>query len=98
MIIGEVLGQLENASGPVIKVAHQGPGFKLLVVGFKGGMTLKEHKTMLPARLMVVEGSVVYNEGDKHVPLRKQEDYDVPVDVLHSVTATEDSVCVLIQG
>lgn len=98
MILKEVLSQLEQASGPVAKVFQRGEQFKVIVLGFKKGMALKEHKTGLKAKLLTIEGSVRYKEAEKAVVLNKFDEQDIPINVFHSVEALEDSLCILIQG
>jgi|SRR6185312_12629281 len=96
MIINEVLAQLETANAPVAKVLQAHAAGKTLVLGFKAGMILKEHRTAIPARLLVVDGIVAYKQEGKSVTLGKYTDLEIPVDVLHAVEALEDSVCLLL--
>ena len=98
MIINEVLAQLETANAPVVKVLQAHAAGKTLVLGFKAGMILKEHRTSVPARLLVADGAVTYKQEGKSVPLAKYADLEIPVDVLHAVEALEDSVCLLLVG
>ena len=96
MIIHEVLSQLEKASAPVIKVLQAHAAGKTLVLGFKSGIVLKEHRTAVPARLLVINGAVIYKQDGVSVTLGKYADLEIPVDVLHSVEAQEDSICLLL--
>jgi len=96
MIIHEVLAQLEKANAPVIKVLQAHAAGKTLVLGFKSGMILKEHRTAVPARLLVIDGSVTYKQEGVSVTLNKYADLEIPVDILHSVEAQEDSICLLL--
>ena len=96
MIINEVLAQLENAGAPVIKVLQVHAAGKTLVLGFKAGMILKEHRTAVPASLLVIGGAVIYKQEGTAIPLRKYADLEIPVDVLHAVEAVEDSICLLL--
>lgn len=98
MIIKEILSQLENSDHPVAKALHKGENFKVLVIAFKKGMILKEHKANLPSKITVIEGNVVYKEGDAVVHLSKYDETPIPVHILHSVEAMADSICVLTQG
>jgi quercetin dioxygenase-like cupin family protein len=98
MSIKEILSQLDTASSPVAKVLHKGDQFRVIVIGFKKGMILKEHKSSLPARLVVTSGSVRYKEAERSVSLGLFEDMEIPVNEPHSVEALEDSVCFLFQG
>lgn len=98
MTIIEVKEELKKATNPVAKSLLHGEGFKVLVVGFNKGMILKEHKTNLRTILTVFEGSVLYKQEDKIVELKQYEEIEIPTGILHSVEATESSLCVLIQG
>ncbi|UKJ09031.1 hypothetical protein [Solitalea lacus] len=98
MIIKDLLHKLETSSHPMAGALHAGDHFRVLVLTFKKGMTLKEHKTHLPSRLTVINGKVVYKEDDKNIELSRYDHTDIPTEILHSVEALEDSVCFLTQG
>ena len=100
MVIKDVLEQLSNqdTNHPSIKILKKGEGYKVIVLGFKKGMILKEHSTSIPAKLVVVEGKVNYKEADSSVVLDKFDEQDIPVNVNHALEALEDSICFLIQG
>ncbi|MDO3641384.1 hypothetical protein [Mucilaginibacter sp. L3T2-6] len=96
MTIYEVLAQLEEANAPVIKTLHTHAAGETLALGFKSGMTLKGHRATVPARLLVIDGSVNYRQEGVSLTLAKYADLDIPVDVPHSVQALEDSLCLLL--
>jgi len=98
MDIKNVINELEQATGPVVKVFQKGENFKVLILGFKTHMKLADHKTPIRARLLVLKGKVVYREGLQSFFLSQFEDQEIPVNVIHSVEALEDSICLLIQG
>jgi quercetin dioxygenase-like cupin family protein len=98
MIIQEVLQQLEASTGPVVKVLKRGEHFKVLVLGFKKGMVLKEHQTNTTTKLVIIDGSIVYRNANDSVNMNKFDEIDIPINVPHSVEAREDSICFLIQG
>lgn len=98
MTIKEVLKQLETATHPIAKVLHKGEKGKVLVIGFKKGMKLKEHVAPLSSKLTVISGAVVYKQGEQETELQKFDEIDIPVNIIHSVEALEDSLCLLTQG
>lgn len=100
MVINEILAELEhqNSEHPTIKILKKGEGYKIIVIGFKKGMILKEHSTPIPAKLLVIEGKVNYKEADKNLILDKFNEYEIPINVIHAVEALEDSICLLIQA
>ena len=98
MVIKEILQQLETAVHPVAKALHKGGQFKVLAIGFKKGMILKEHQAHLPSKLFVLNGEVIYKEGEVSTTLSTYDEIVIPVQVLHSVEAISDSLCLLTQG
>lgn len=98
MTIKQILKDLESAKRPVAKVLQSGTNFKVISIGFTKNMVLEDHKTDIPAKLIVLEGKVVYKEGEKMVMLSQYEETPIPASVIHSVTALEDSLCLVIKG
>lgn len=98
MTIKKILEQLETSANPVAKPLHKANNFKVLIIGFKTGMKLKEHLAHLPSKLTVLSGSVVYRQQDKEIELQKFDEIEIPVNTIHSVEAKEDSLCLLTQG
>lgn len=98
MIIEQVREQMALATGPVVKILKQSDSYKMMVIGLKKDAVLKEHKTAIPARLIVTEGNVLYKENERSVDLKRDADFEIPINVLHSLLALEDSICLLIQG
>lgn len=98
MTIKEILAQLETANHPVAKPLHKGDNFKVLVIGFKSGMMLKEHKAHIPSKLTVISGTVIYKQDQIETELQKFDEMEIPINIIHSVEAKEDSLCLLTQG
>lgn len=55
MIIEQVREQMKSAMGPVVKILKQSDSYKMMVIGLKKGAVLKEHKTIVPATLIITE-------------------------------------------
>ena len=98
MTIKTILEELKTATHPVAKALHKGTHFKVLVIGLNAGMVLKDHKAHMPSKLTVIKGSVLYTEDGKETIMHLHDEVEIPVDIIHSVTAIEDSLCVLTQG
>ena len=98
MLIKDILLQLESATHPVAKIVHKNDHVKILVLGFKKGMILKEHMTLLPAKLFVIKGEIIYKQGEAATTLSIYDEMEIPVNVQHSVEAIADSLCLLTQG
>lgn len=98
MIFKELLQKLETAENPVAEIIQKTDSSKVLVIGFKKGMILKEHKTDIPAQLLVIKGSVIYKEKNHKEALSLYDKKNIQPDILHSVEAIEDSLCLLFKG
>lgn len=98
MIIQQLLEKLENSSTPLAQALHKSDHSKALAMVFKKGMRLKEHKAILPSTLVVIKGEVVYKDSSSKITVRLYENCIIPVNVIHEVEATEDSICILMQG
>ena len=98
MIIKEILAELETKDHPIAKALFKKEGFKVLVLAFKDGMVLKEHKANVPTKLVVLEGSVKYKSETTEIELGKYDEFEIPVNELHAVNALENSLCMLVQG
>jgi quercetin dioxygenase-like cupin family protein len=98
MKIKKVLELRAEATGPVAKVIHQHNDFKAIAIGLKKGITWKDHKSDFPATLIVSEGEVVYKECDRAIELFTHDSFEIPVGIVHSLEAREDSLCFVIQG
>ena len=98
MTIKDIKLKLETSNNPVAKSLHQGLGFKTLVIGFKKGMILKEHKAHIKSKLTVLEGAVIYKEEHRIIELEQYDEMEIPIEITHSVEAKEDSLCIVTQG
>ena len=98
MVIKEVLAELETKDHPVAKALYKKEGFKILILAFKKGMILKEHKANVPTKLIVLEGKIVYESDATEMILNKYDEFEIPVNDLHAVHALDDALCMLVQG
>jgi quercetin dioxygenase-like cupin family protein len=98
MTIKDIKLKLKTSNNPVAKSLHQGLGFKTLIIGFKKGMILKEHKAHLKSKLTVLEGAVIYKEEHRIIELEQYDEVEIPIEITHSVEAKEDSLCIVTQG
>jgi quercetin dioxygenase-like cupin family protein len=94
-MIKDILEKLETSENPVAQAIQKNDCGKTIVIAFKKGMILKEHKTETPAQLIVIKGSVTYREKNHQEELSLYEEKNIPVGILHSVEAKEDSLCLL---
>ena len=98
MTIKDIKLKLKTSNNPVAKSLHQGLGFKTLIIGFKKGMILKEHKAHIKSKLTVLEGAVIYKEEHRIIELEQYDEVEIPIEITHSVEAKEDSLCIVTQG
>lgn len=96
--MNDLLTRLETSQKAVATILRKGEGFKVLMLAFKKGMIFPEHTTKLPAKITVVQGSVIYKEADVVAPLAQHQSYEIPVNVPHWVEASEDALCIVVQG
>ena len=97
-IIKEALAELETKNNPVAKVLHKANDSKAIVMVFKKDMILKEHKSALPAKLTIFNGAVSFVMQGETTLLHQYDTMDIPMNVVHAVTALEDTVALLTQG
>jgi len=98
MTLKEIKTELNEASNPIAKSLHHNDSFRVLVLGFKKGMVMKDHKAKWNSKLTVLEGSVTYNNAGSTTLLEQYDEYEIPVEEIHSVTAILDSICLLTQS
>ncbi len=96
--IVDVLEDLKNATFPVARAIHKGHHFKVLAIGFTRGMAMKDHKTHTPTKLTVLYGSINYIEEGRIIQAHQYDEIEIPLEIIHSVEALEDSLCLLTQG
>jgi len=96
MNIHEVKKQLESSVAPVVKVIHKTESNRIIALGLRKGIVLKEHKASVPARLIVLEGSLQYKQEGEIIELHQHDEHEIPVGILHSVEGLEDSIAILI--
>ena len=80
---------------PIFKVQNG----RLTAIRLRMGEVFKEHKSPVPAMVLVMEGAVLYEQLGEGIarPLWALEYTEIPPDTIHQVTAESDSYCILIQ-
>jgi quercetin dioxygenase-like cupin family protein len=94
-MIHDILTKLETAENPVAQVIQKNDCGKTMVIAFKKGMVLKEHKTDISARLIVIKGEVIFKINGTEEVLKLYDEKIIPINELHSVVANEESLCLL---
>ncbi len=98
MIVEELREQLKSAKKPIAKSFHTGDHFKVLLFGFNKGMELEYHKAYHPTKLLVLEGEVIYREKGEERSMKQYDEVRIPIEMIHSIEAKEDSLVLLTQG
>ena len=96
--INLVFEKLKSSKSPVARVLHNNSSFNALILGFKSGMILTEHKAKWPSKLTVLQGKVRYIEGEMVNTISAYDEQEIPPDIIHEVHADEDSLCLLTQS
>ena len=95
-MVQEVADLLQSSETPVLKKIYDKNGTKLLVIGLKQGVVLKEHTAPSGAKLIVMQGEIDYNTQSSSYRFAQLDTYDIPEKVPHSVVAIEDAVFLLL--
>ena len=86
-------------AGPVFRPLFKAQNGRLTAIRLRKGEVIKEHKSPVPAMLIVLEGVVLYKQlvdGVEH-RLSESEYTEIPPDTIHQVTAEMDAYCILVQ-
>jgi hypothetical protein len=97
MSLQTIMQQLETSAHPVVEALYKSDHCKVLLIVFKKGMILKDHKTQNKAKLSVLSGEVIYSEGDSVKTLSQFEETEIPSGVVHAVECTENAICLLVR-
>ena len=98
MTLKEVLKEMEAAKKPVVKKLQEGKEGHVLAIGMQSEVILKEHKSDIPAKIVVIKGQIAYNAEDEQIILDLFEEFDIPVGEYHWVQALKDSIFLVIKG
>lgn len=88
-----------DKTGPIFRPLFKAQNGRLTAIRLRKGEIIKEHKSPVPAMLLVLEGAVLYEQPGEKIthPLGALEYTDIPPDTIHQVTAETDAYCILIQ-
>lgn len=98
MNLQDILLEAQSTDKPVAKVFINNQGTKVLAIGLGKGVVLKTHKTAFVSKLIVLVGKVTYTEQNQQIELNALDSHDIPVQVLHELSAQELSICLLVQS
>lgn len=79
-------------SRPVLKVMLDTPAVKEIRISFREGQEMKEHKAGFPIVVCVMSGAIDFGLGEELLHLKTGMMVALEADVLHHLTAREDSI------
>lgn len=90
---------VSDKAGPVFRPLFKAQNGRLTAIHLLKGEIIKEHKSPVPAMLLVLEGSVLYEQPGEKItrPLAALEYTDIPPNTIHQITAETDAYCILVQ-
>lgn len=97
MLLKEMNAELSTASKPLVKKFEQEEGSHVLAIGLNKDVILKEHKSDIPARILVIKGAITYIAGDKRTDLNVFDEHQIPIGEYHSVEPLEESIFLVIK-
>jgi quercetin dioxygenase-like cupin family protein len=71
---------------------------RIIAIGLKKGLFLPDHITDVPALLIPIQGKVYFRSEVLSKEVQALEEVEIPLNVVHSLEALEDSICILIKG
>lgn len=97
MLLKEILAELSTSTKPIVKRIDQKGGSHVLAIGLGKDVILKEHKSDIPAKILVMKGAITYIAGDKRTELGVFDEHVIPIGEYHSVEPQEDSIFLVIK-
>ena len=97
MTLSELLAS--EQPGPVVRPFFKAQNGRLTAIRVRKGEVIKEHKSPVPAVLLVLEGAVRYEQPGENIvhQLGALEYTEIPPDTIHQVIAETDAYCMLVQ-
>ncbi|SOC79766.1 hypothetical protein SAMN06296241_1300 [Salinimicrobium sediminis] len=97
MLVKEIISELPTATKILVRKFEQEAGSHVLAIGLNKDVILKEHKSDIPARILVIKGAVTYIAGEKRTRLELFDEHIIPVGEYHAVQPHEDSIFLVIK-
>jgi quercetin dioxygenase-like cupin family protein len=97
MLVREILSELATATKPLVRKFPQEEGSHVLAIGLNKDVILKEHKSDIPARILVIKGAITYVAGEKKTQLDIFDEHIIPIGEYHSIEPQEDSIFLVIK-
>ncbi len=98
MIIQEIIKMLPSSQTVITRIIRKYDHNRIIAIGLKKGLFLPDHISSVPALLIPIQGKVYFRSEVLSIEVQALEELEIPVNVMHSLEAIEDSVCILIKG
>jgi quercetin dioxygenase-like cupin family protein len=95
MIITEAL-HLTDEKPAVLQIKNTERS-QVIAIGLMKGQVLKKHISSIPALLVVLKGSVIFDMNGEQTTLAIYSTFEIPVNVSHEVTGVEESIFLVIK-
>jgi quercetin dioxygenase-like cupin family protein len=79
-----------NKLKPFILSIRKTETMNVFAVGLLKGQVLSQHKTPIPALLVVLKGAILFRINSEEIELAAMDTYQIPVDVLHEAVGVEE--------
>lgn len=83
---------------PQIRIVQASEHFKVIYVTLQPGAILEKHIAPARAKIFVVKGAIEYRSLREIKTIHHLEEYDIPLDEIHEVTAKDTTEFLLILG
>ena len=95
MVITEAL-QLSDEKPAVLQIKNTEKS-NVIAIGLKKDQVLKKHLSPIPALLVVLKGTIIFEMEGSRKELNEFSTFEIPVNVLHEVTGITDSIFMVIK-
>ena len=97
MTIPELL--TADKAGPILRPLFKAQNGRLTAIHLGAGEVIREHKSPVPAMLLVLEGGITYTQSGDGLVLQvgKMGYVEIPLDTIHQVSSEVGAYCLLIQ-
>lgn len=91
----EFFEDFTNLTKPATKILLKNKASNVIAIKLAIGVTLSDHKSPGPAKILVLKGAVIYRSENNNIILKPYEEFLIPLEDIHSVTGEENSIFLL---
>jgi quercetin dioxygenase-like cupin family protein len=95
MVITEAL-QLSDEKPVVLQIKNTEKS-NVVAIGLKKDQVLKKHLSPIPALLVVLKGSIIFEIEGRKTELKESSTFEIPINVMHEVTGVTDAIFIVIK-